>query len=105
MGGLGEQLRQQGLTAGSPAPAAPAVKTKAAAPRRRRAAYAYLCDACAHLASRHGLAEDGDLRAGPYQCRDCSCEIAQDAPVTAMSKRQYEAWAEAHPDLTWDGGR
>lgn len=71
---------------------------------RPTATYAYLCDACVHLASRHGLVEDGDLRAGPYQCRDCNCEIPQDAPVTGMTKRRYEEWAREHPELTWEGG-
>lgn len=52
--------------------------------------YAYQCFACRHLASRHGLAVDGDLVAGPYRCSDCDCEISRDAPVIELSKQAYE---------------
>ena len=64
--------------------------------------YATLCGTCKHLSSRHGLIEGGDLRAGPYRCMDCGCEVPQDHPDIKMDKAQYEAWATQNPTLTWE---
>lgn len=63
-----------------------------------RGVYAYLCLACNHLASGHGLVEGGDLRDGPYRCGDCDCEISQDAPMGALSRAQFEVWERARSD-------
>jgi hypothetical protein len=52
--------------------------------------FAYVCRACDHLATRHGLAPGGDLRDGPYRCADCACEIHQDAPMYGLTRQQYE---------------
>lgn len=53
--------------------------------------YAYQCTRCDHLSSRHELADDGDLRDGPYLCTDCDCERPQDGPDRPLTRRQYEA--------------
>ena len=61
--------------------------------------YASLCDACGHLASRHLLAPEGDLQAGPYRCQHCDCATTQDGPFTPISKQQYQRIPK---DLTWE---
>ena len=54
-------------------------------------AYAYQCAGCEHLSSGHLLVDDGDLRAGPYRCGSCECEIPQDGPHIPLSRREYAA--------------
>jgi hypothetical protein len=54
--------------------------------------YAYMCEACKHEASRHRLVKGGDIKAGPYRCQRCECEIPQDAPMYTLSQRQYEIY-------------
>ncbi|MGH9251884.1 MAG: zinc ribbon domain-containing protein [Acidimicrobiales bacterium] len=54
--------------------------------------YAYICDACQHEASHHRLIKGGDVKAGPYRCRRCSCEIAQNAPMHGLSEGQYRIY-------------
>jgi hypothetical protein len=61
----------------------------------KRMPYAYICEACQHPASEHALTEEGDLRAGPYECPRCDCTIAQDAPMYGVDRRQFE---ELFPD-------
>jgi hypothetical protein len=62
--------------------------------------YAHLCVACEHLLSRHSLV--GDEVSGPYQCRDCACEVPQDTPAIPLLTPEYRKWASDHPDLTWE---
>lgn len=57
---------------------------------RKRMPYAHVCVACEHYSSVHLLAPYGDLRAGPYRCEECDCEIPQDGPFYGLTKRQYE---------------
>lgn len=64
-------------------------------PRGKHLPYAYICTDCDHMAHSHGLAEDGDLRAGPYVCEHCGCSQPQDGAFAPMTRRQYEAWADA----------
>ena len=54
-------------------------------------AYAYVCDACRHLVSRHGLLPLAPSVFGPYRCRDCGCEIPQSSRVRAVSREDFEA--------------
>jgi hypothetical protein len=56
-----------------------------------RYVYAYECVACDHLCSKHRLSEDGDLRAGPYCCSICACQVPQDGPWRELSAREYRA--------------
>jgi len=60
--------------------------------------YAWRCHACQHLVSAHTLVKDGDLVAGPYQCHDCGCQIRQDAPMTPLSRYQYERYKQKLTD-------
>lgn len=43
--------------------------------------YAWICEPCRHPLNRHGLTVDGDVREGPYVCRECGCSIKQDDPA------------------------
>ena len=49
----------------------------------------FVCTLCDHLISAHGLANDGDLRDGPYVC-PCGCEIAQHHSTRTISNSQYD---------------
>lgn len=53
-------------------------------------AWAYLCEACGHLASRHRLALRGRIKPGPYDCDLCNCAIPRNAPMKALTKREFE---------------
>lgn len=53
--------------------------------------YCWVCVACVHPSHLHGLAEGGDVRAGPYVC-ECGCEISQDSPYGRWNQSQYEQW-------------
>jgi hypothetical protein len=64
--------------------------------------YAYLCDKCGHLVSRHGLVRGAESVQGPYRCRDCECEMSQTDPVTGLGYADYHRWAERNKRFTWD---
>lgn len=57
-----------------------------------RGVYGSVCAKCEHTASTHLLADDGDLRAGPYRCTECGCEQPQEGPWLPLTKRQFEHW-------------
>lgn len=71
-------------------------------PRGKPSVYAYLCEPCGHLSSGHFLVDDGDLRAGPYQCQRCACQRPQDGPDIPLTRRQFEDW-ERQRDAQRDG--
>lgn len=55
--------------------------------------YAYVCQSCHHLASRHFMAPDAsDVVAGPYRCshQDCVCAISQADPVSGISEAEFD---------------
>ncbi len=59
---------------------------------RRGSVYCHVCAACDHPLWRHGLVQDGDVRDGPYNCQDCECAIAQDAPWYGLTQKEYEQY-------------
>jgi len=66
--------------------------------------YAYLCEACNHLSSRHYLDEGAPIE-GPYRCthRDCVCTRTQGGvPDTGISKAVFDRDIAAAPDLVRD---
>jgi hypothetical protein len=53
--------------------------------------YGYACPLCDHPTSGHLLAEDGDLREGPYECSatGCTCQRPQEADDIPLTRRQW----------------
>lgn len=56
-----------------------------------RQAYAYVCDMCDHLASRHYLTPQAANINGPYACshRECDCQISQSGPMYGITEATF----------------